>query len=158
MIFKRFYTNEKVLEQADIFFRHGVSARYDFIFDNPFETFEESLESIKLMLQFPQPFSINPFSLKYFPNTGITSMALLEGIITQQSVDDECLYSQDTYLVSGNRGTQNQQFINNLAIYVNSQASLGLLNSDFVEQIIMRFATSKDLKEIQELVEESWHV
>ena len=157
-VFKRFYTNEKVLEQADIFFRHGISARYDFIFDNPFETFEESLESIRLMLQFPQPFSINPFSLKYFPNTGITKMALQKGIITQQNVDDEYVNSQDTYLVSDNRGTIEQQFINNLVMYVNSQASLGLLNDAFVEQIISSFLISQDLKEVRELVKESWQV
>ena len=49
-IFKRKYSNDLILKQAKIFHKYGVSIRYDFILDNPFETFEESLESIYLML------------------------------------------------------------------------------------------------------------
>lgn len=73
-IYKRYYSNDLVLKQAAIFNKYNVNVRYDFIFDNPFESFEESIESIKLMLELPQPFSLNTFSLKYFPNTQITEV------------------------------------------------------------------------------------
>ncbi len=99
-IFKRYYTNDVIKKQSEIFHKYGVSIRYDFIFDNPFELPEETEESIKLMQELPTPFSVNLFSLKFFPNTEITKMALGSGLITQSRVDDQLLDDHLIYLVS----------------------------------------------------------
>jgi radical SAM superfamily enzyme YgiQ (UPF0313 family) len=104
-VFKRRYSNEQIINQARIFHKYGVSVRYDFIFDNPFETFEESLESIFMMMQLPQPFSLNLFSLKYFPNTEITEMARRSGFITEGDIDDNRDDDRDTYVIHRDRET-----------------------------------------------------
>jgi len=99
-IFKRNYTNEAVLAQASLLAKYGISARYDFIFDNPFETPDEKIETIKLMAALPEPRSFNFFSLKYFPHTQITEMALNANIITAASVDDQLEIVSPEYEVS----------------------------------------------------------
>ncbi len=88
-IYKRCYGNKLVMMQAEIFAEYKISAKYDFIFDNPFETKEEEQETIELMKALPEPKSFNLFSLKFFPNTDITQMALDKGLITQESLDDQ---------------------------------------------------------------------
>jgi radical SAM superfamily enzyme YgiQ (UPF0313 family) len=98
-VFKRYYTNEVVLEQANLFSKYGISVKYDFILDNPFETKEEYEESIKLMAQLPQPKSFNFFSLKFFPHTEITEMALKAGYITQEDLDDQLNIESPVYTI-----------------------------------------------------------
>lgn len=99
-VFKRHYTNDAIKQQSEIFHKYNVSVRYDFIFDNPFELPEETEATIKLMKELPTPFSVNPFSLKFFPNTEITKMALENGLITQSQLDDERLDDHHVYFVT----------------------------------------------------------
>lgn len=80
-IFKRNYTNVALWRQIKIFQKYNISIKYDFIFDNPFETKEEFMETIELIRKLPKPLLINMFSLKFFPNTEITKMALERGLI-----------------------------------------------------------------------------
>tara|TARA_B100000315_G_C14555623_1_gene577975 strand:+ start:103 stop:1305 length:1203 start_codon:yes stop_codon:yes gene_type:complete len=82
-VFKRNYTNAALWKQIKIFQKYNISIKYDFIFDNPFETREEFLETIALIRKLPKPLLINMFSLKFFPNTEITKMALERGLINK---------------------------------------------------------------------------
>ncbi len=82
-VFGRPGSNKFILRQADIFSKYGIKARYDFIFDNPFETKEEQEETKALIRLLPQPHSINVFRLKFFPNTELTKKALKMGLITE---------------------------------------------------------------------------
>ncbi|HNT34906.1 MAG TPA: radical SAM protein, partial [bacterium] len=54
---------------------------YDFIIDNPWETQEETLETLRFMLTLPRPFALCVYSLTYFPKTRIAERALQEGIL-----------------------------------------------------------------------------
>ncbi len=151
-IFKRHYTNKTVLKQAEIFHKYGVSVRYDFIFDNPFETFEESLESINLMLEFPQPFSLNLFSLKYFPKTEITYMALAEGLISENELDDHRLTDQDYYTVCLNSINKNNEFINYLGTYISFMAVESKVYKREIEKIINDYIVNKDIEPLKNKV------
>lgn len=154
-IFKRPYSNEKILNQAEIFFRHGINVRYDFIFDNPFESFDESLESIYMMMELPQPFSLNTFSLKYFPNTEITEMAKEMGLIEKQDTDDRRKTDQDYYLISRNSGDDERKFINHLAFYITNICNAPILSEhkNDLFQLIEDFKISKDLGAVEKLIE-----
>jgi radical SAM superfamily enzyme YgiQ (UPF0313 family) len=124
-VFKRHYSNDLILQQAALFKKYGVSVRYDFIFDNPFESLKESIESIALMLELPEPFSLNLFSLKYFPNTGITKMALDAGYITEKMLDDHKSCDQHNYLISKNNDGSPKSLVNALAMEISLLASKG---------------------------------
>ena len=153
-VFKRFYTNECVINQANIFHKFGVNVKYDFILDNPFETFEESLESIHLMLQLPQPFSLNLFSLKYFPNTEITKMAKDCGFISNLNVDDNNEKDQDTYAIHQDRGGNDDEFINHLAFYISnlSNGQITERKKNEIFELINCYRVSKNLQPIRDLV------
>ena len=102
-VFKRYYTNQTVLKQTQLFSDYKISAKYDFIFDNPFETPEETEDTYKLMAQIPEPKSFNFFSLKFFPNTELTDMALQAGFITKKDLDDQLAIESPRYEVSEER-------------------------------------------------------
>jgi len=91
-VFKRYYTNSTLQNQIRIFRKCGISIKYDFIFDSPFATEDDFIETIKLIRGLPKPFLINMFSLKYFPNTEITEMAFEAGLIqkTNDELDVDC--------------------------------------------------------------------
>ena len=105
-----------------------MSVRYDFIFDNPFETLDETLASFELMLELPQPFTINPFSLKFFPHTEITERALQQGLIDRDKVDDSQGRWQDNYLVSDVGVSGKVKAVHDLISVVNRDAGMGRLN------------------------------
>ena len=153
-IFKRFYTNILVLEQARLFNKYGISVRYDFILDNPFESFEESLESIRLMLQMEEPFSLNLFSLKYFPNTDITNMALKAGLITAGDVADRLTQDAANPRIACLGNDSESNFINHLAIYISFLADSGKVgkNRELIAGIIEDYRTRKNIDRIKNLL------
>jgi anaerobic magnesium-protoporphyrin IX monomethyl ester cyclase len=154
-VFKRVYTNERILDQARIFHKYEVSVRYDFIFDNPFETFEESLESIYMMLELPQPFSLNLFSLKYFPNTEITKMALKAGIINTSHIDDHQENDQDTYYIREDVENLDDRFIDHLALYISYMSRDPLLHKqkDMIIRLIDDYKITKDITPVKKLLQ-----
>lgn len=102
-IFKRYYTNDQIRRQVDIFKKYDISIKYDIIFDNPWETKEETQETIDLMKELDAKL-INMFSLKFFPNTEITKRALDEGLIN--NTDDQLDINKPEYCISQSRQEQ----------------------------------------------------
>jgi len=153
-VFKRIYTNEQVIEQAAIFHKYGVSVRYDFILDNPFESFEESLESIHLMLELPRPFSLNLFSLKYFPNTEIARMALDAHIINEVDLADNHAKDEDNYLIFQDVKNRDNKFINHLAFYISCISTEANLcdRKETLLKVIDDYKLTKDSAIIEDLV------
>ena len=99
-VFKRNYSNDKVIEQANLFTKYDISVKYDFIFKNPFETDKETEDTIKLMAELPEPKSFNLFSLKFFPHTEITDMALEQKLIDASALDDQLNIDSPVYTIS----------------------------------------------------------
>ncbi len=154
-VFRRHYSNTKIINQANIFSRYGISVRYDFIFDNPFESFNESIESILLMLDLPQPFSLNTFSLKFFPNTEITEMARARGLIRKNDTDDHRISDHDFYLIRKDNGNTDNKFINHLAYYIANicDEPISAKIKREIIKIISDFEVSKDLGKIQKIID-----
>ncbi len=109
-IFKRSYTNKMLWKQIEIFQKYNITVKYDFIFDNPFETEEEFMETIRLIRKLPKPLLINMFSLKFFPNTEITKMALEKGFINK--TNDQLNIEVPNYLVTEKREKEIMELIN----------------------------------------------
>ncbi|MBI4753496.1 B12-binding domain-containing radical SAM protein, partial [Candidatus Desantisbacteria bacterium] len=87
-VFKRPESNKQIIEAAVILQKHKIRFALDLILDNPFESHEDKEESLNLLLQIPRPFNLSLYSLIYFPKTGLTEMALKQGLITQDDVED----------------------------------------------------------------------
>ncbi len=56
--------------------------RYDFIVDNPWETEQEVEASVRLCLKLKRPYTLDVFSLTFYPETKLYEKAQSEGIIT----------------------------------------------------------------------------
>lgn len=87
-IFKRPETNKQIIEAAGILQKHKVLFVLDLILDNPFESHEDKDETLRLLLNIPRPFKLSLYSLIYFPGTGLTKMALKQGLITRDDIED----------------------------------------------------------------------
>lgn len=75
-IFKRFVSDEKLLEVTEIFRKYKVAPTYDIILDNPYETESDLQDSINLLLKIKRPYHLNIFSLISFPKTDLTEMMI----------------------------------------------------------------------------------
>jgi radical SAM superfamily enzyme YgiQ (UPF0313 family) len=71
---------------------------YDLILDNPWESQEDILETISLLGKLTAPFSLNLFSLSFFPGTSLYAKAIKENIIEEKTELDHYLNCKPTYL------------------------------------------------------------
>lgn len=88
-IFNRHESSEDIIRACRILNRSGIRFKIDLIMDNPMENTEDKHEHLTLLLSLPKPFEINMFSLTFFPNTELTSMALEQKIISEEDVEGD---------------------------------------------------------------------
>ena len=88
----------RVSHQLQKYAQKLTMPNYDLILDNPWETQSDILETISLLAKLAPPFSLNLFSLSFFPGTSLCSKALEENIITEHTKLDHYLNYNPTYL------------------------------------------------------------
>ncbi len=81
------YVIEKVMEYRR---SHGVQLMLDFIVDNPYETEEQVLETVRYINSLPKGIRISTFSLCLFPGTPLFDRAVEDGLIDKE---DETVYN-----------------------------------------------------------------
>lgn len=100
-IYRRTVSNSKVLEAANKLNCHKhkmLSPCYHVILDNPWETNEDVLSTLDLILSLPRPYWIKLSSLCLFPKTGVYEKAKQEGLLTN---DLEQVYRKPFVYVAG---------------------------------------------------------
>lgn len=83
-IYKRRISRASVIAAAEIINRHHLRGRYDFIFDNPYETRNDLYETARLIHCLPKPYIFQPFSLTFFPGTELYDRAKADGTIIDE--------------------------------------------------------------------------
>jgi radical SAM superfamily enzyme YgiQ (UPF0313 family) len=68
------------LRAARIIRRHKIAPIYDVILDNPFETDDDRLQTVRAMIEMPRPAYVELFSLCLFPGTRLLQRAQREGL------------------------------------------------------------------------------
>jgi len=88
-LYNRTVTNEDVLRVAELI--HTYAGRlhplYDVIVDNPYETVQDGIDTVKLLMQLKKPFTIQVFSLTLFPGTELYERASRDGLIKDEVKD-----------------------------------------------------------------------
>ncbi|MCX6340302.1 MAG: radical SAM protein [Candidatus Aureabacteria bacterium] len=79
-IYLRSVPNEKLLRAAHLTNKYTIAALYDIILDNPFETEEDILETINLILKIPRPFQFQLYSLTFYQGTEIYAHAVADNL------------------------------------------------------------------------------
>lgn len=93
-IYKRRVNRDKQARAFNILAKaareRGLSVRYDFIVNNPYELVSDVKQSLALALRIPKPYIANVFSLMFYPGTPLYDRALKDKIID----DDPLRYNQ----------------------------------------------------------------
>jgi len=102
-LYKRPFTEKEVLRLTDSLAQCAgrIQVRYDIILDNPLETDEDVIDTIRLFLRIKKPYHIQFFSLTLFPGTALADLALTKGIITDwtaQVYRKQQFHKRRTYL------------------------------------------------------------
>tara|TARA_Y100000310_G_C20703195_1_gene832030 strand:- start:5432 stop:7633 length:2202 start_codon:yes stop_codon:yes gene_type:complete len=79
-IYQRYISNEQFLKTADIIHKMNFVPYYDVILDSPFETEEDVLQTIDVILKFKKPYQLQLFSLAFFPGTVVYDIAKERGM------------------------------------------------------------------------------
>lgn len=87
-IFNRMgYSNEDIVNTSKMLSKYKLFTRYDVIIDNPFETKQDKEETLGVLLSLRKPFTLEIFSLAFYPHTKITEMALERNLIKPEEVE-----------------------------------------------------------------------
>ncbi|MBI5100334.1 MAG: cobalamin B12-binding domain-containing protein [Nitrospirae bacterium] len=79
-VFKRPVTGDAFLNATRLIHSLDIFAYYDVILDNPYETEEDTLNTLRVILQIPRPFQLQLFSLSFFQGTELHKRAQKDGL------------------------------------------------------------------------------
>jgi len=83
-MFNRAFSSAQILRGCKIINKFADKIRlpyYDFILDNPWETVEDELETLDLVLELPRPYKLALASFRYFPGSVLYENAKKQGLI-----------------------------------------------------------------------------
>lgn len=86
-MYRRKESNESILQTASLLQQYRgqlLKPRYHLILDNPWETTEDVLETLKLILKLARPFELCISSLTFYPGTELYAKAKEEGLIKDE--------------------------------------------------------------------------
>ncbi|MFA6322253.1 MAG: radical SAM protein [Candidatus Buchananbacteria bacterium] len=90
IIYNRQIPNDKVIAAAQLInkYKHKLLLTgFDLILDNPFESRNDSIQTIRLLSKLPAPFTLNLFSLTFYPGTDMYKKANEAGFIKDDIED-----------------------------------------------------------------------
>ncbi|MBI2508142.1 B12-binding domain-containing radical SAM protein [Candidatus Woesearchaeota archaeon] len=98
-VYNRFITKNQLLKAANTLnkFKDKLTVMYDVISCNPYESSEDILETIRLVLQIPSPFYLSVNNLIFFEGTPLYRRALQDGFIKQEADSAEMLNYWDRW-------------------------------------------------------------
>ena len=103
-LFKRNVDNQqfiKVMKILDKYRRKIPDIRVDVITDNPYETEEDTIQTIKVLNRIPKPYYVGIVALLFYPQTELTIKALKDGVIDEKDTKilyEEFFHYKPTYL------------------------------------------------------------
>jgi anaerobic magnesium-protoporphyrin IX monomethyl ester cyclase len=83
-IYRRPVRREQILQATQVlasFAGRLEPPAFDLILDNPWETEEDHLETLSLLLEIPRPYNLQIFSLTFFPGTELYERGRREGLL-----------------------------------------------------------------------------
>jgi radical SAM superfamily enzyme YgiQ (UPF0313 family) len=133
--YKRPASNSQVVNAMKMIneYKDTVKADYDIILDSPWDTDEDSIETLRFLSKLPTPFRLNIFSLVFYPETDIYREAKKEGLIKDDLKD---VYNK-SYAECKNT------YLNKLFSLLNEYAFVGIGISPIIMFILTHKMTRK---------------
>ncbi len=82
--------NEKIIKSAEIITRYcdrTAPPQYDVIYDLPYETIDDKLDTLRLISDLPKPYKIQAFSVIFYPGTALHTLAMRDGLINDEKAE-----------------------------------------------------------------------
>lgn len=89
-MYRRKESNERIVEGTELLHRFRdrmLPPDYHVIIDNPWETPDDTLDTVKLLYQIPKPYGLCISSLVFYPQTELYERALREGLIQDETAE-----------------------------------------------------------------------
>ena len=77
-VYKRNVSCQEFIQAAKLISEYPIAAYYDVIVDNPFESIDDSLRTVEVLMETPRPFYTLIFSLEFYHGTELYERALEE--------------------------------------------------------------------------------
>ncbi|HJN73944.1 MAG TPA: radical SAM protein [Myxococcota bacterium] len=96
-------SNDKILASAEIITKYAdrtAPPQYDIIYDLPYETIEDKLDTLRLVAELPKPFRLQAFSVIFYPGTSLHTLAMRDGLVNdeKEEIYDKMYFEKnDTY-------------------------------------------------------------
>lgn len=103
-IYKRNVSKETILDKVQLISEYTGKINppcYHFILDNPWETLEDKLETLELILKIPPPFWLKRSSLVCFPGTELYQKAKDDGILRSEEDEQNGIYNKHLHMPEG---------------------------------------------------------
>lgn len=85
--YDRTYSSEDILRVGRMGKELGFENIFDLIIDEPFSQDEDRREVLEILLRIPRPYTLNTYSMLYFPGYVTTDRALAAGIVGQDQIE-----------------------------------------------------------------------
>lgn len=133
-LYKRPHTNDQVENAVKMVHNQkNVKGKYDIILDSPWDTEDDTIETLMFLSKLPAPYALTLFSLVLFPGTDLYNKAKKEGII-KDDVND--IYRKHYHGVK-------KTYLNSLFILLKDYVGV---NNNIISPKLMSFLTNKKLK------------
>jgi len=79
--------NEKIIKSAEIitkFADRTAPPQYDVIYDLPYETLDDKLDTLRLISELPKPYKLQAFSVIFYPGTSLHTLAMRDGLVNDE--------------------------------------------------------------------------
>lgn len=86
-VYNRNINNAQVIKVANLInkYKDELSPEYDIIITNPYETEEDIIKTIKLLIRLPKPYNLNRYNLIFFPGSPLYEKAKKDGLLPGES-------------------------------------------------------------------------
>tara|TARA_B110000438_G_scaffold300205_1_gene352058 strand:+ start:1225 stop:2790 length:1566 start_codon:yes stop_codon:yes gene_type:complete len=88
-LYKRPHSNAAIMAAVKVINeqKERVNVNYDFILESPWDTDDNTIETLRFVAQIPPPYNLNLFRLVFFPGTDLYMRAKKEGIVKNDIED-----------------------------------------------------------------------
>ena len=95
--------NDKIIKSAEVIVKYAdrtAPPQYDIIYDLPYETIEDKLDTLRLIADMPKPYRLQAFSVIFYPGTSLHTLAMRDGLVNDEKSEiyDKMYFEKnDTY-------------------------------------------------------------
>jgi len=148
-VYSRNVSNSKILQATNILRKYRVSRICDIILNNPYESKDDIIKTIELLLKIPKPFKLQGYGLIFFPGTALFERAQKDNYISvsYNNIDERAtIFSpMNTVFQNYNRViTSNRLYRPNFSTEDKEYLNFLLSMTPWINQLLIKYFTQNE--------------